>query len=443
MQSKITKYLRFERSETTSSFTAERLTQYGGLSTIFKYIEKLSLPQMFDQLFPTVKHSATKFSTTQIVLSYLCGALCGVKHLSRIENFTKDPLIKTLLGLKKHVDEDTIGNRISTLGQNGAVSLHESVLKFNKDYLRKASLDRITLDLDSTEQTVYGTQQGAAKGYNPHKKGANSYHPILCFVSEIKFLVNSWFRTGSAYTGNGVVEFIKQTLTILPDDIKSVFLRADSGFFNGALFDLLDEKGHTYLVKVKLKNLKTLLLNQKWNILECNPSMAVCSFDYKAKGWTKSRKLHGVRIITGYEEVITFGKKEQVPLYKYFCYCTNLPCASGEILQEIYALRAESENWIEQTKNHLLAGQTRMQNFHGNDILWQLSVLAYNISIMMRYATCKKTWREEYKTFRDWFVKIPAKVVSSARRIYVKMAKYYDAAPRWLKLEKEILQIQV
>lgn len=169
--------------------------------------------------------------------------------------------------------------------------------------------------------------------------------------------------------------------------------------------------------------------------------MAVSSLDYKAKGWSKTRTLYGVRVMIGYADVENFGKIERVPQYKYFCYCTNLSCPSGEILHQIYGQRAESENWIEQTKDHLLAGQTRMQNFHGNDILWQLSVLAYNISIMMRYTTCTKSWREEYITFRDWFVKIPAKVVRSARNIYIKMAKYYHSAQWWSQLEDLILQL--
>ncbi|MBK8626791.1 MAG: transposase [Saprospiraceae bacterium] len=105
--------------------------------------------------------------------------------MSSIEIFTKDVLVKTILGLKKHIDEDTIGKRISSLGQKGAIALHERLLVFNKSYLDSLSLQRITLDLDSTEQTVYGNQDGAAKGYNPHKKGANSYHPdfVLCLRS--------------------------------------------------------------------------------------------------------------------------------------------------------------------------------------------------------------------------------------------------------------------
>ena len=154
MQVKNTKLIRFESTKTQSSFSAERLTQFGGLSVFFKFIEKCNIPELFDDLFPTVKHNATKFSTTQIMLSYLSSALCGVKHLSNIETFTRDTLVKTILGLKKHIDEDTLSKRICALGQKGAITLHESLMNFNKGYIESLSLDRITLDLDSTEQTV-------------------------------------------------------------------------------------------------------------------------------------------------------------------------------------------------------------------------------------------------------------------------------------------------
>lgn len=75
--------------------------------------------------------------------------------------------------------------------------------------------------------TVYGNQQGAEVGYNSHKKGAKSYHPILCFVTEMKLLVNSWLRPGSSYTSNGVCEFVKETLAALPQKVEKVFFRAD------------------------------------------------------------------------------------------------------------------------------------------------------------------------------------------------------------------------
>jgi hypothetical protein len=101
--------------------------------------------------------------------------------------------------------------RLQSLGARGAHQLQELLFPFTKDWIAKCNLSKIAIGCDSTEQTVYGHQQGAAKGYNPHKKGAKSYHPLLCFCTEMKLMVNSWFRTGSAYTSSGVCELMQQT----------------------------------------------------------------------------------------------------------------------------------------------------------------------------------------------------------------------------------------
>ena len=105
------------------------------------------------------------------------------------------------------------------------------------------------VDVDSTVDSVCGIQEGAAKGYNPKKKGALSYHPQLAFLAGSKEILQAWFRTGNAYTSNGIVEFVKQLLAHLPNRMR-VIIRADSGYFVGDLLDLLDARGHGYLLKV-------------------------------------------------------------------------------------------------------------------------------------------------------------------------------------------------
>ena len=52
-------------------------------------------------------------------------------------------------------------------------------------------------------------------------------------------------------------------LTHLPNRMR-IIVRADTGYFVGALLDLLDAYGHGYLIKVKLKNLVALLTQQQW-----------------------------------------------------------------------------------------------------------------------------------------------------------------------------------
>ena len=417
------------------SFTGRMLTKYAGLSPIMDYINKLRIGDQLNELFATERSNATKFSNIQIILSILLASLAGVNRISRISNFTGDSLVQKLLNLSKNLNKDVIGQRLKKLGQRGSIIFQEYTFEKVKQWIRETGLIAITIDCDSTVQTVYGNQQGAAKGYNSVKKGAKSYHSLLAFISEIKIVVNNRFRTGSAYTSNGIVSFIKQTAAIIPEKIEKVFFRADSGFFNGELFDLLEELNWDYLVKVKLKNLTSLLLAQQWN--KVSTKVSICEFEYQAKNWKKRRKFKAIRTITGYTEVDYFGEQQRVPKYDYACYCSTLEL-NAEELHEKYNERSTSENWIEQVKNQLLAGKTLTNDFNANDLLWQIGVFAYNLSVMVRYKV-KKYWKEEHNTFRDWFIELPAKILTGSRQIKMKIYEKYYFRDDWENLERVLL----
>jgi len=438
MNNKSHKKSPFKSNDVKHSFTGNKLTNYAGLSPIMKYINKLKLGLSLNKLFPTMLHNATKFANVQIFLSVVLASFAGINRLKRIAAFTHDALVTALLGLETGLNKDVINTRLKQFGQAGALMLQEHLFQLTTNWLTTSQLETITLDADSTVKTVYGHQQGAEKGYNPNKRGANSYHPVLAFVSELKLVVNSWFRCGSAYTSNGITEFMKQTQAVLPSHINHVFFRADSGFFNGALFDLLESYYWTYLVKVKLKNLKQLLASQTWYALPGNPDIAICEFHYQGKSWTKKRNLKAIRTVTEWVEVTTMGIKEWLPKYEYACYCSNLAVDVLE-LHELYKQRSTSETWIEQVKNQLLAGATLTDDFHANDILWQLHVLAYNLSVMMRYQV-KQLWRQEHATFRDWFINLPAKLVHGSRQITMKIYANYYYKDKWIEFDR-VLQV--
>lgn len=65
----------------------------------------------------------------------------------------------------------------------------------------------ITVDVDSTVITRYGSQQGALRGYN-----RNSHHPLMAFVDECKMVANFWLRSGNAYTTNNFLSFLEDTM---------------------------------------------------------------------------------------------------------------------------------------------------------------------------------------------------------------------------------------
>ncbi len=77
------------------------------------------------------------------------------------------------------------------LGQRGLLKFQEYKFVKRKEWIRESHLKSLMIDNDSTVQIDYGNQQGEAKGYNPVKKGAKCYHPLLAFISELKLMVNN------------------------------------------------------------------------------------------------------------------------------------------------------------------------------------------------------------------------------------------------------------
>jgi len=57
--------------------------------------------------------------------------------------------------------------------------------------LSQANVGALTIDLDSTVITREGNQEGSAKGYNPNRRGRNSHHPLMAFVSQTRMVANA------------------------------------------------------------------------------------------------------------------------------------------------------------------------------------------------------------------------------------------------------------
>ena len=106
-------------------------------------------------------------------------------------------------------------------------------------------------------------------------------------------------------------------------------------------------------------------------------------------------------------------------------------------LHELYKQLSTSETWIEQVKGHTMAGSTLTDDFRANDILWQLIVLAYNISVMMRQKK-NKFKKQEHRSFIDWFIAVPAKIRKSGHQIEIKMYENHFYKDAWEELDSLI-----
>ncbi len=252
-------------------FTEKDLTGNAELTQLGRFADKLNLPKILERHIGIKRANNADYQAGEVVMMLTVGVLAGVKHLSHMAILRSDSVLRKLFNWEKFPDDTTLGRIFKLFTPKHCKELSEVESKFRRKVWGKKWFGRVTLDMDSTVRGVYGSQEGAAKGYNNKKKGQKSYHPLLCFIAETRECLHNWFRTGNANSANGSVEFMKECFAKLPKRVWKVVVRADSAFFNGALFDYLESKSAQYLIKVNMKGLIPLLEKRKWHKVKNNP----------------------------------------------------------------------------------------------------------------------------------------------------------------------------
>jgi hypothetical protein len=424
-------------------FTEKNLTGNAGLIHLGRFIDKLGLGQALEDGLSIERGVNAKYSVADTVLILALGVLAGAKHLSHLVILRYDSVLRKIFKWDQFPDETTFGRIFRLFSQKNCKELSDVESTIRKKVWSKKWLGKITLDMDSTVKGVYGNQQGAEKGYNPKKKGQKSYHPLLCFIAETRECLHNWFRSGSTYSANGSVEFMKEFFARLPKRIWQVEVRGDSAFFDGDLFDFLEEKRSAYIVKVKMKGLAPFLERQSWRKAKNKPGYETTEFTHACTGWKKSRRFVAVREVTEIEtdDNSLFPDMPPNVAYDYFCYCTNMGLTPWAAHKH-YGKRATSENWIEWCKNQMASGSILTQDFWANSAIFQSCILGYNLMVWMMLLTQEDGFSEEPNTIRMKLIHVAGRLLTRSRQYFVKLDRNFAFKERWIELENSILAME-
>jgi len=91
------------------------------------------------------------------------------------------------------------------------------------------------------------------------------------------------------------IEFLKNTFEMIPPHTVSL-LRGDSGFCSNKIFNYLEKSELDYIIAAPMKAglVDRMLEQNKWLTTQTS-GIDICSFEYKAKGWGKKRRVVVVR----------------------------------------------------------------------------------------------------------------------------------------------------
>jgi len=425
--------------------SAKGLTSQSGVVPVIHFLQRLGFDEVCDKQIEFHRGSNALYSFSDALFMTIIGTIAGARSLLKVVAVWSDQVLRQISGWSSVPDDSTLG-RIFRKGKLIQVMQLEAVnhklrnrvwgRAIKSGTLQVGHCYKAWIDVDSTVKTVFGFQEGAAKGYNPHKKGALSFNPQVAFCSATKEILQAWLRTGSAYTSNGIVAFMQQLVANLPQQMRIVF-RGDSGYFVGELLAWLEASGHGYLIKVKLKGLVTLLDQQAWQSISHRSGWQQCEFVHQCGTWSRSRRFVAVRRLKKLPDDSAQKTLFPDPVYDYFCYVTSERLTPWQAHKR-YGERATCETWLDEAKNQMGMAHIKSSDFASSSLIFQCAVLAYNTIRWMALLSDNdqlKHW--EIQTVRTYLIRTAGKLLTGGNQLKLNLPEQHlhaDPWKSWLKL---------
>jgi len=391
-------------------FTQERLTDAPGLLCLRAVMDALGVSQGLDDLGSGIGgeyRPSTMVEQWMNVLWYGGGCMDHLEHLE-VRG------VRELFGWAAVPDPTTYGRWLRRAGDEMAekveelarevVALRWSVVGVPKE---------VMLIFDATVSVRYGQNQaGAEIGYNPHKKGRPSHHPLVGFLSTGDIVSVRW-RPGNANCAAGIEEDLPGVVKWLrAQGVEKITVRLDKGFFSRAMVELLQSLEVDFVLKMQESNTLQQFKGEPRRYLH-DPRLKV-----------SEGKWAGVRMLC--VEEWEDAKPGELPLRGVILkqkatVLTNIPVIDEVEAWRLYNSGAVVEQRIEEL-GQLGLGKTAVDDLGGNRLLWSMGALAYELLHYVRTAGLPGRWQKaQVKSLRSWLIRMPAKVVRHARNVCVKL----------------------
>ena len=239
-------------------FIRQDMTTYSGLALVDHV---LRLYRLHVRLKETLKHYhfSGDYQIGDILFVLLVMLLLGAERLQHIDYLWSDPLFCRVVRLTRIPHRTKISTALKQFTSDSLKALIELNAELVIEKLRSLGLLEITIDLDGTVVSTKGHPTWAFKGYNPIKRGANSYFPLTAHVAETGHFLAIWNRPGNVHDSNRALQLIKRIEKQLP--WFSIRFRADSAFCVPNILNYLLQRQIPFAVKApfwKLLALKTV-----------------------------------------------------------------------------------------------------------------------------------------------------------------------------------------
>jgi Transposase DDE domain group 1 len=357
------------------------------------FIEYLRLGGLFDPWVadcPLGYTSPNAPKARDVLGTVLLSVLAGHRRYAHITSLRADGVNPALLGMTKVVSEDAVRRALAKIDEAAGLAWLERHLDYGIGPLLS---EPWILDVDTTIKPLYGHQEGAELGYNPHKPGRPShvYHSYM--IGELRLALAVEVQSGKHHASKHAAPGLWSLLGRLGRERWPTLLRGDIGWASEANMRRAEQEGLPYLFKLRTtRNVKRLLARamaeRDW--VPAGQGWQGKEAELRLVGWSQARRVVLLRRRLARDLAVAARDDGQLRLsfleleregepqiYEFAVLVTSL-AAEILTLAQLYRDRADCENAFDELKNHWGWGGFTTRDLKRCRLIAGIVALVYN-----------------------------------------------------------------
>lgn len=367
---------------------AAAVTPLGQLPFFIDFLKVSGLFDAFVKDCPLAFESNNAPSQRAVLSTLLLSVLAGHHRYAHISAMRHDHVHPELLGIARFISEDSARRALHRLDEAAGIAWLDRHLTHTT---RPLLTTPWILDLDATVKCLYGKQEGAVIGYNPHKPGRPSHCYHSAFMANTRLALHVEVAPGNQSAASHGMPGLWKWFDRLSPRERPAWLRGDIGFGNDAVMREAEARDQPYLFKLRLTtNVKRLVRSlfgaagwadagQEWEGIEAELALS---------GWNRTRRVVVLRrALRGEMALRDKGDRQSelafieadVPTarYEYAVLVTSTDQAVLALAQ-LYRDRCDVENNFDELKNQWGWGGFTTHDLKRCQLMARFVALVYN-----------------------------------------------------------------